>query len=181
MRRGDVQTAVHLSDAIDGDRLNQHVNGYRVEVVEPLQKLRIVMDETEGVACDLTWDGLFGVVQEQRHLMRQGTGSPSMPSASPNSVPGWTTRHRRREDRRRPGDLDRHPRPVLGHPSGWRGRAAGTPTRRSRACGGSTSRWPSDDFAIVIIIQEDPSGFRSLNDCTRIWRDGHVEQLGSHG
>ncbi|OOK67936.1 hypothetical protein BZL29_6896 [Mycobacterium kansasii] len=30
----------------------------------------------------------------------------------------------------------------------------------------------------MLIIQEDPSGFRSLNDCTRIWRDGRVEQLG---
>jgi predicted heme/steroid binding protein len=35
-----------------------------------------------------------------------------------------------------------------------------------------------DDFAVVMIIQEDPSGFRSMNDCTRIWRDGRVEQLG---
>ena len=35
-----------------------------------------------------------------------------------------------------------------------------------------------DDFGIVVIIQEDPQGFRSLNDCTRIWKDGRVEQLG---
>ncbi len=35
-----------------------------------------------------------------------------------------------------------------------------------------------DDYAIVVIIQEAPDGFRSLNDCTRIWRDGRVEQLG---
>ena len=35
-----------------------------------------------------------------------------------------------------------------------------------------------DDFSIVLIIQEDPSGFRSLNDCTRIWKDGRVEQMG---
>ena len=63
---------MHLSDAIDQDRLNQHVNGYRVEVVEPLQTVRIVMDETEGMAVDLTWEGLFPVVQEQPHIMRQG-------------------------------------------------------------------------------------------------------------
>ncbi len=37
VRRGDTQTAVHLSDAIDQDRLNQHVLGYRVEVIDPLQ------------------------------------------------------------------------------------------------------------------------------------------------
>ena len=67
------QTAVHLSDAIDADRLHQHVNGYRVDVVDPLQTLRITLEETEGVAADLTWNGLFGVVQEQRHVMRSGT------------------------------------------------------------------------------------------------------------
>ncbi|EUA07080.1 hypothetical protein I553_0089 [Mycobacterium xenopi 4042] len=35
-----------------------------------------------------------------------------------------------------------------------------------------------DDFCVVLIIQEAPNGFRSLNDCTRVWRDGRVEQLG---
>ena len=69
---GDEQTAVHLSGAIDQDRLNQHIGNYRVEVVEPLHKLRIVLDETEGIAADLTWDGLFDVVQEQPHIMRRG-------------------------------------------------------------------------------------------------------------
>ena len=53
------QTAIHLSDGIDQDRMHQHVNGYRVEVTDPLRSLRIVMDETEGIALDLTWDGLF--------------------------------------------------------------------------------------------------------------------------
>ena len=72
VRRGDTQTAVHLSDGIDQDRLNQHVGAYRVEVVEALQTVRIVMDETEGMAVDLTWEGLFPVVQEQPHIMRQG-------------------------------------------------------------------------------------------------------------
>ncbi len=50
VRRGDEQTAVHLGDPIDGDRLDQHVGGYRVEVVEPLRKLRVVLEETEGIA-----------------------------------------------------------------------------------------------------------------------------------
>ena len=39
-------------------------------------------------------------------------------------------------------------------------------------------RWRSTTSRSCLIIQEDPSGFRSLNDCTRIWRDGRVEQLG---
>ena len=61
---------MHVSDAIDQDRLNQHVNGYRIEVVEPLHKLRLTLDETEGIAADLTWEGLFPVVQEQPHILR---------------------------------------------------------------------------------------------------------------
>ena len=34
------------------------------------------------------------------------------------------------------------------------------------------------DFAIVLIVQEEPDGFRVLNDATRVWPDGRVEQLG---
>ncbi len=72
VRRGDTQTAVHLSDALDQDRLHQHVGNYRIEVNEPLHKLRIILDETEGIAADLSWEGLFDVVQEQRHVLRAG-------------------------------------------------------------------------------------------------------------
>ena len=72
LRRGDVQTAVHLSDAIDDNRLDQRVGNYRLEVVEPLHKLRLVLEETEGIAFDLTWDGSFDVVQEHPHLMLNG-------------------------------------------------------------------------------------------------------------
>ena len=35
-----------------------------------------------------------------------------------------------------------------------------------------------DDFAIVVIVQEQPDGYRTLNDATRVWPDGRVEQLG---
>src|SRR5580693_4817413 len=72
IRRGDTQTAVHVSDAIDQDRLNQNVMSYRIEVSEPLRKLRVILDETEGIAADLTWEGLFDVVQEQPHILRSG-------------------------------------------------------------------------------------------------------------
>ena len=35
-----------------------------------------------------------------------------------------------------------------------------------------------DDFAVVVIVQEQPDGYRTLNDATRVWPDGRVEQLG---
>ncbi|PRC49622.1 hypothetical protein C6A85_73775, partial [Mycobacterium sp. ITM-2017-0098] len=69
VRRGDTQTAVHLSDAIDDDRLNQNVNGYRLDVVEPLQELHLTLAETEGISADLTWRGLFPAALEKPHEM----------------------------------------------------------------------------------------------------------------
>ena len=35
-----------------------------------------------------------------------------------------------------------------------------------------------EEFAVIVIIQEHPDGYRTLNDATRIWPDGRVEQLG---
>ena len=35
-----------------------------------------------------------------------------------------------------------------------------------------------DDFGVCLIIQEEADGYRLLNDCTRIFKDGRIEQLG---
>ena len=180
LSRNGTQTAVHLSDAIDADRLHERVNGYRVEVVEPLRTLRIVLDETEGVACDLTWEGLFGVVQEQRHLMRSGT-RVTLDAQRFAQLGSWR------------GHLVVDGEEITVDPGTWIGsrdrswgiRPIGEPEPAGRPAEPPfEGMWwlyvpmAFDDFAIVIIIQEDHSGFRTLNDCTRIWRDGRVEQLG---
>ena len=177
---GDTQTAVHLSDAIDADRLNQNVNGYRVEVPEPLHKLRIVLDDTEGVACDLTWNGLFGVVQEQRHVMRSGT-KVTLDAQRFAQLGSWS------------GYLVIDGETIGVDPATWIGtrdrswgiRPIGEPEPAGRPADPPfEGMWwlyvpmAFEDFAIVVIIQEEPSGFRTVNDCTRIWRDGRVEQLG---
>lgn len=179
-RSGDTQTAVHLSDAIDHDRLNQHVLGYRVEVEEPLRRLRIVMDETDGIAADLTWNGLFDVVQEQRHLLRAGNRI-TLDAQRFAQLGSWS------------GHLAIDGEEITVDPSTWigsRDRSWGIrPIGEAEPAGRPADppfegMWwlyvpmAFDDFSIVLIIQEDPSGFRSLNDCTRIWKDGRVEQLG---
>ena len=180
VRRGDVQTAVHLSDAIDHDRLNQNVLGYRVEVQEPLRRLRIVMDETDGIAVDLTWNGLFDVVQEQRHLLRAGNRI-TLDAQRFAQLGSWS------------GHLAIDGEQITVDPSTWigsRDRSWGIrPIGEAEPAGRPADppfegMWwlyvpmAFDDFSIVLIIQEEPSGFRSLNDCTRIWKDGRVEQLG---
>jgi hypothetical protein len=180
VRRGDEQTAVHLSDAVDQDRLNQNVLGYRVEVTEPLHRLRIVLDETEGIAADLTWNGLFDVVQEQRHILRAGTRI-TLDAQRFAQVGSWS------------GQIDIDGVEITVDPSAWigtRDRSWGIrPIGEAEPAGRPADppfegMWwlyvpmAFDDFSIVLIIQEEPSGFRSLNDCTRVWKDGRVEQLG---
>ncbi len=143
--RDGQQTAVHLSDLCDDDRLHQRVGGFAIDVVEPLQRLHVTLEETEGIAADLTWEGSFPVLHEQPHVLRSGsrvtldaqrfaqvgtwsghvssTASASRSPPTAGSAPGTG-----------PGASDRSVRPSP------RARRA---TRRSRACGGSTCRCAS--------------------------------------
>ncbi len=73
VRRGDRQWAVRFSDALDADRLHQRVGPYRIEVIEPLRRIRLVCDgDSHGIGFDLTWDGSFPAVQEAPHVTRSG-------------------------------------------------------------------------------------------------------------
>ena len=44
VRRGDVQYTVRTSDALGDDRTDQQVGPYRIEVLEPLHRLRVVCE-----------------------------------------------------------------------------------------------------------------------------------------
>ncbi len=151
---------MHLSDAIDQDRLNQHVGAYRIEVVEPLRKLRIVLDETEGIAADLTWEGLFDVVQEQRHILRAGN-RVTLDAQRFAQVGTWS------------GQLQIDGETIDVDPSRWIGTrdrswgirpigesepAGARRIRRSRACGGCTCRWRSTTSASSSSFRRNPAG-----------------------
>ncbi len=180
VRRGDEQTVVRLGDAIDADRLNQRVGPYRIEVVEPLKRLRVVLEETEGVAMDLTWEGSFDVLQEQPHIMRTG-GRITLDAQRFAQVGTWT------------GSITVDGEEISVTPDrgvgtrdrSWGIRPVGEPEPAGRPADPPfEGMWWTyvpvrfDEFAIVLIMQEQPDGFRTLNDCTRIWKDGRVEQLG---
>ena len=144
IRRGDVQTAVRFSDAIDGDRLNQNVNGYRLDVVEPLQELHLTVAETEGISVDLRWRGLFPAALEHPHSMHSerrvtlqacrfqlGTweGWIDVDGDRMNVTPATSVGSRDRSWGIRP----------IGEPE-----PAGRPdTAASVECGGCICRWPS--------------------------------------
>jgi len=180
IRRGDTQTGVHVSDAIDSDRLNPHVGDYRIEIVEPLQKLRVILEETEGVAVDLTWDGLTRVAQEERHILRSGTRI-TLDAQRFAQLGTWS------------GQIAIDGEDIAVDPSVWLGtrdRSWGIRPVGEREPDGRPADPPFegmwwlympmafDDYSIILIVQEEPDGFRSMNDCTRIWPDGRVEQLG---
>jgi hypothetical protein len=180
VRRGDQQIAVHLSDTIDDNRLDQRVGGYRIEVLEPLHRLRLVLEETEGLAFDLTWEGSFDVVQEQPHLMLNGV-RPTLDAQRFAQLGSWsgTLRVDGEETAIRPdrwlGSRDRS----------WGIRPVGEsePAGRPQDPPMEGFWWlylplRFEEYAVVVIAQEDADGFRTLNDATRIWRDGRVEQLG---
>ena len=41
IRRGDLQHTIRMSDVLGADRMNQQVGPYRIEVIDPLNELRI--------------------------------------------------------------------------------------------------------------------------------------------
>lgn len=173
-------TAVHLSDLCDGDRMNQHVGAYSVEVVEPLQTIRLRLEETEGIAADLTWQGSFPVIQEERHILRSGS-RVTLDAQRFAQVGTWS------------GHLTIDGERIEVTPDRWvgsRDRSWGIrPVGEAEPAGAPADppfdgMWwlyvpmRFDDFALVVILQEDPDGYRTLNDCHRVWPDGRIEQMG---
>jgi hypothetical protein len=171
---------VRLSDAIDQDRLHPHVGNYRIDVTEPLHRLRVILEETEGIAVDLRWQGLFDVVQEQPHILRAGTRI-TLDAQRFAQVGTWSGQISIDGD-----DIAVDPATWIGsRDRSWGIRPVGEPEPAGRPDDPPfEGMWwlyvpmAFNEFTVVMIIQEDPTGFRSLNDCTRTWQDGRVEQLG---
>jgi len=63
-----VQHAFHASCRADGDPADQVVGPFRLEVLEPMRSCRVVLESNEtDFACDLTFEGRTGNVEEPRH------------------------------------------------------------------------------------------------------------------
>ena len=155
--------------------------GYRVEVSEPLHKLRI---DPRGNRGHRRRPDLERAVRRRSRSSGTCCGRARESRWTRSVSPRWAAgaASSRSTARRSPSTPRCGSAAATGR--GASGRSAkpspraGPRIRRSRACGGCTCRWRSTTSRSCLIIQEEPSGFRSLNDCTRIWRDGRVEQLG---
>ena len=179
VRRGDVQHSVRFSDALGERSLDASVGGYRVEVIEPLQRIRVIC-ESDDLSFDLTWDGSFPAILEEPHTLLTGnrvtldanrfaqlgrwSGTLSVDGADTTVDPEiWV------------GSRDRS----------WGIRPSGEPAPPGRAGEEPMDGFwwlclslGFDDFAMIVLAQESPDGFRTFNVASRVFADSRVEQLG---
>ena len=179
VRKGDKQLAVRFSDAYDQRGTESQVGGYRIEVIEPLEQVRVIC-EHDQLSFDLTWDGSFDAVLEELHINMDGP-RPILEASRFAQVGTWS------------GTLSVYGEDITVDPEVWLGsrdrswgiRPSGDPDPAGRrAEEPREGHWWTyvplrfDDFMLVIIAQENPDGFRTLNHATRVFADGRVEQLG---
>jgi hypothetical protein len=73
VRRGNRQWAIRASGARPDDKMKQEVGPYRIEVVEPFKKIRLICDgDDHGLGFDLLWESDYGPIAEPQHFRRQG-------------------------------------------------------------------------------------------------------------
>jgi hypothetical protein len=181
VRRGDRQWTVRCSDVLGHDRLSPAVGPFRIEVVEALRRIRVVCDTAaRGLGFDLLWEGSFPAVMEQPHLMR-ARARPILDASRFAQVGTWSGTLAIDGD-----DITVSPDVWVGtRDRSWGIRPVGEAEPPGRPADDPTAGlwWlylplRFDDFALVVIVQEQPDGYRTLNDASRVWPDGRVEQLG---
>jgi hypothetical protein len=187
MRVGDRSFTVRASDALEDDRLEQQVGFFRQEVVKPLEVIRLTGDADDlGVGFDLTWRGSFPAIDEPRHLILSGGARPFVDAQRFAQVGTWE------------GEIRVDGRTIAVSPDTWvgaRDRSWGIRSvGEAEPPGRFAAERPADyglywlyvplrfeDYAIIVILQEDAHGHRSMNEALRVWPAGsgkRDEQLG---
>lgn len=70
---GGVQRNVHASGRAPAQRTDTSCGPVRIEIVDPLRELRVVVDpEAHGIGCDLTWRSRTVAVEEDRFVRHSG-------------------------------------------------------------------------------------------------------------
>jgi hypothetical protein len=184
--RGTTQSTLRLSGTLTDDRMSQRVGPYRIEVVEPLRQIRLVCEPGEhGIGLDLTWTGSFPPVDEPLHVLRQHNRVilEGCRFAQVGTCEG--TVHIDGED------LKLDPATAVGsRDRSWGIRPSGESEPPGRSASEPLDGWGFwwtyvplrfDDFAILVIAQEDGHGHRSAADAVRVWPESSgrpPEQLG---
>ncbi|MFJ5262699.1 hypothetical protein ACIQAC_19740 [Streptomyces sp. NPDC088387] len=179
LRLGDPLHAVRASDALGDDRMRLTVGPLTIDVEEPLRRLHLRCTD-DLLSYDLTWTAEFPALWEPHHVQRRGDrltleGRRFVQAGGVSGViraagreldvtaDGWTgTRDRSWGVRPVPGEEGgrfAEERPTEGFHWIW------CPVR-------------FEDRFLMVVVQEDADGHRTLNDATLV-RPGHRDrQLG---
>ncbi|MET7660770.1 hypothetical protein ABZT51_21800 [Streptomyces sp. NPDC005373] len=183
LRVGDTLHAVRASDALrDDTRMELAVGPLRIQVERPLKDFILTCeadpDDPDGLSYEINWAAAFPALWEPHHTQRRGgrltlEGRRFVQAGRCDgrlriggrtvSLDGWT------------GTRDRSwgVRPVPGEEGG---RLA--EENRTEGFHWIWSPVRFDDRFLMVIVQEDADGYRTLNDATLV-RDGHPDlQLG---
>ncbi|HYE38758.1 MAG TPA: hypothetical protein VEB23_02425 [Ramlibacter sp.] len=189
LREGHRQTTLRTSRVL-GDRGDMACGPLRVEVLEGLKRLRIVIEPNEsGIEADLVFNGTHEPKLEPRQVQRRNGRviHDVMRYCQTSDYTGWVktpTRTCHAEEVPLKGYRDRS----------WGVRAIGRPEPADAQPGAGaaasglfgTTDWRRlhmacqfEGFTVNIKLHEDPQGRRSLEDAVRLWNDGRPpEHLG---
>jgi hypothetical protein len=173
VRRGDRHLVVRASREL-GDRMDTSVGPFRIEVLEPLRRVRFVLAPGEhALAFDLTWSGAIPAFLEPRHYVRKH-GRVLFDTQRFAQTGCWS------------GTLDVGGERFAVTPERWKGtrdrswgvRPVGEPEHPGirQGEGQMVGMWnyapmQFDDFSILYIVQEEPDGQRTIEEALRIWAD----------
>ena len=175
LRRGDDHIVARMSKALGADRTDTTVGPLRIEVLEGLQKLRVVLEPGSeyDLSFDITFDATIPAALEPKHFRRQ-LERVTFDTSRFLQTGTWT------------GSLTVDGEEFAIDPKTWRGnrdrswgvRPVGEaePQGRRAVDGIQNFFWiyavmQFDEFTISVIMQEDEQGRRIVEEAMRVWPD----------
>lgn len=175
VHRDGRQWAVRASRELGADRMDTSVGPFRIEVLEGLRRLRVVLEPNEwGLEFDLTFTAAVPAILEPRHQLRSH-GRTIIDSSRLAQTGSWA------------GTLTVDGTTYDVTPDTWQGsrdrswgiRPVGEPEPPGFAAAQPPGsfywvyaplRFP--EYSVITMVQEDADGRRSLEEAVRVWPEG---------